>query len=102
MYKKNLLFFYIFQIISYYINIFFFLQAFNESFVNHEKLGKWVIKETRLTTQWVPPIARSRSHSLDNSFKNGPTMLLFTPNNPYLDFNPVYSMVINISLCFID
>lgn len=28
-------------------------------------------------------------------------MLLFTPHNPYLDFNPVYSMVINIFNYFI-
>jgi len=66
--------------------------------VNHETLEKWVIQETRLTTRWVPSIARSRSLILDNSFKNGPTMLLFTPHNPYLNFNPIYSMVINIVL----
>ncbi|XP_025207920.1 thioredoxin domain-containing protein 11 [Melanaphis sacchari] len=72
--------------------------AFNESFVNHETLGKWVIQETRLTTQWVPSIARSRSLILDNSFKSGPTMLLFTPHNPYLDFNPIYSMLQLLSI----
>lgn len=72
--------------------------GFNESFVNHETLGKWVVQETRLTTQWVPSIARSRSLILDNSFKSGPTMLLFTPHNPYLDFNPIYSMLQLLSI----
>lgn len=77
------------------------MQAFNEPFVNHETLGKWVNQETRLTTQWVPSVARSRSSILDNSFKNGPTMLLFTPLNPYLDFNPIYSMVIYSNSSFV-
>lgn len=72
--------------------------AFNDSYVNRETLGKWVIQETRLTTQWIPSIARSRSLILDNSFKNGPTMLLFTPHNPYLDFNPIYSMLQLLSI----
>lgn len=53
------------------------------------------MQETKLTTRWVTAIARSRSLLLDTSFKDGPTMLLFTPHNPYLDFNPIYSMVIN-------
>jgi len=53
------------------------------------------MQETKLTTRWVPAIARSRTLILDNSFKHGPTMLLFTPHNPYLDFNPIYSMVFN-------
>jgi hypothetical protein len=78
-----------------------FIKAFNESFVNHEKLERWVIQVTKLTAQWVPPIARSRNTLLDNTFKNGPTMLLFTPYNPFLDFNPVYSMVMYTSYYFI-
>lgn len=64
--------------------------------MNHEKLEKWVLQEVRVTSQWVPSNAFTRSPILDNSFKNGPTMLLFTPHNPYLDLNPIYSMVINI------
>lgn len=56
---------------------------------------------TKLTAQWVPPIARSRNTLLDTTFKNGPAMLLFTPYNPYLDFNPVYSMVTYTSNYFI-
>lgn len=58
------------------------------------------MQEIQLTTVWIPPIVRVRSSILETTFKNGPTMMLFTPHNPYLDFNPVYSMVIHFNYCY--
>ncbi|XP_050541765.1 thioredoxin domain-containing protein 11 isoform X2 [Daktulosphaira vitifoliae] len=72
--------------------------AYNHSIINQEKLERWVLQETKLTSRWVPSPGRSRSQLLEETFNYGPTMLLFTPQNPYLDMHPTYSMFQALSI----
>ncbi|XP_050422897.1 thioredoxin domain-containing protein 11 [Adelges cooleyi] len=72
--------------------------AFNESIINDETLVNWILRETRLTSRWIPSPGRSKTQLLDDTFKRGPVMILFTPQNPYLDLHPTYSMLQALSI----
>lgn len=61
-----------------------------------ESLVKWILKKMNKVVQWVSP-PKLKSQTLSPHISNGPALILFTPRNPLVEINPMFSMVSSCS-----
>ncbi|KAK6623870.1 hypothetical protein RUM44_010726 [Polyplax serrata] len=61
-----------------------------------ESLVKWILKKMNKVVQWVSP-PKLKSQTLSPHISNGPALILFTPRNPLVEINPMFSMLKEIA-----